>query len=121
MTPLGLSKMDRVIIVTGSRDWTYRNRIWLVLDAEGPDLVVHGGARGADDLAEQWCKLREVDSHAMRAKWSKGVDGQPRRNVRMLDAYPTATVHAFPLPDSVGTVHCMTEAERRGMHVVIHR
>ena len=51
----------KVVIVTGSREWTNMGLIFSVLSEEAPDLVVHGGARGADRIAHMWAVDREVD------------------------------------------------------------
>jgi len=113
----------KVVIVTGSRQFTDVRRIWDALDDEKPDLVVHGGyegerwSRGADSIAEQSCKRRQVDSHVMRAKWhTQRLAAGPIRNRRMLEAYPSALVLAFPL-DGPGTRDCMKQAKDRGHEV----
>lgn len=113
---------ERVVIVTGSREWASRGVIFRALDAERPDLVVQGGARGADHFAHLWAVANQVDDRTMRAKWRRpdgGVDygAGHARNRRMLLAYPGALVLAFPLGLSKGTRGCMAEAERLG-HVL---
>lgn len=113
----------KVAIVTGSRHWTDWATLYKALDAAAPELVVHGGADGADGMAESWAKSRQIDSHPMRAKWGclPNIDRRAglARNIRMLDAYPEALVLAFPLPDSRGTWHCVREAKTRQMWVEI--
>jgi hypothetical protein len=108
----------KVVIVTGSRHWSEVQHIWRALDAERPDLVVHGGCEtGADDIAERWCRRRQIDSHAMRAKWTAQRNAAgPRRNRRMLEAYPGAAVLAFPL-DGPGTRDCIRQATELGHEV----
>lgn len=48
------------VIVTGSRAWKDKNRIWRSLDlmaANGPLTVVHGDCPdGADAMAAEWCR-----------------------------------------------------------------
>jgi hypothetical protein len=128
---------EPVIIVTGSRKWVDHRVIWHVLSEREPELVVHGGAPGADRHAEQWAHAFEVDSYAIRARWRRDADahatpwrlpkarGGPydpasghRRNARMLDAYPKALVLAFPL-DGPGTAGCIALAIKRGMRIEI--
>lgn len=50
------------VLVTGSRHYTDRGRVWAVLDAAyarlGPLVVVHGDASGADRLAKAWAVRR---------------------------------------------------------------
>lgn len=107
-----------IVIVTGSRIWPTFLTIWQVLDAYAPTLVVHGGADGADGMAESWCKGRQVDSHAVRAKWGQRPDidygAGHARNRRMLELYPGALVVAFPHGKAAGTRGCMAQAERLG-------
>ena len=107
----------KIVIVTGSRKWHEVQHIWRALAAEKPDLVVHGGYRGADEIAERWCDRNAVDSHVFRAKWSEQRDAAgPRRNRRMLEAYPGALVLAFPL-DGPGTRDCISQAVELGHQV----
>jgi hypothetical protein len=115
----------KVIIVTGSREWTRQAVIFRALDAEQPELVVHGAAWGADHIAHRWAVANAVDEHAIRAKWrlpDGGIDRRAghQRNHRMLLAYPGALVLAFPLGESHGTRGCMTEAARRGHAVKVY-
>lgn len=111
------------VIVTGSREWPEYLTIWTVLDAYEPELVVHGGAIGADSMAESWCKRRQVDSHICRPKWGHDPVIDTRaglvRNVRMLSEYPRALVLAFPFGKSSGTRHCIGESVRRGHKVKV--
>lgn len=111
------------VIVTGSRIWPSHVVVWRVLDAHEPTLVVHGGADGADGMAESWCKSRQVDSHAVRAKWGSRPDidygAGHARNRRMLELYPAALVLAFPYGKAAGTRGCMADAERLGHAVKV--
>lgn len=102
-------------IVTGSRDWTARATLERVLADVRPGLIIQGGARGADMMALEWARTNRVDHVTFGARWSElGKRAGVERNIRMLEAYPEATVLAFPL-GGPGTRHCMAEARRRGM------
>lgn len=114
---------ERVVIVTGARLWTNQLVVHRTLASFHPTVVVHGGChKGADAMAEQWCKMCEVDSAIIRAQWR--VSGQldrsagMRRNVRMLELYPGQLVIAFPFGKSNGTRHCMRSALDRGHKVI---
>jgi hypothetical protein len=115
--------MRKVVIVTGSRNWTDHWIVFGALRDESPHLVVHGGCEtGADSWADEWCRDWYVDTVTLRARWR--VDGKldrsagPRRNLRMLKAYPGATVLAFPL-DGPGTRGCIKLARELGMLVKV--
>lgn len=125
------------VLVTGSREWnddqtlydalnqTYQ--AWLqspVRDSEF--VVVHGGARGADALADQWtkdCALVSFggcgpilcESHP--ADWDRyGRAAGHRRNQEMIDT-KIDLVLAFPLGRSPGTRGCMKMAKKAGIPV----
>ena len=106
-----------VIIVTGSRVWSAERVIVRVLEDAMPDLVVEGGAAGADAIARAWCRANGIECKTFRANWSAlGKRAGHERNGRMLAAYPTASVRAFPL-GGPGTADCMRQARALGMRV----
>lgn len=123
------------ILVTGSRNWTDRDAIARALfDAlaayareairEMP-VLVHGGARGADTIADQvwrermlWAELADPEIH--RADWERyGRRAGMVRNAEMVNAGATVCL-AFPLGDSPGTRGCIRLAEKAGIPVVVH-
>lgn len=121
--------MGLVVVVTGSRDWADRNRVYSVLDAVEPDLLVEGGAKGADKLSRDWCDLRGVTCVEVPALWGAlGKKAGSVRNKAMLDiARRLAHVNkddllviAFPLPQSKGTPMMISLARQKGteVHVV---
>lgn len=118
--------MGLVVVVTGSRDWTDRNRVYAVLDAVEPDLVFEGGAKGADRLARDWCDNRGVQCVEVPALWgAEGKSAGSRRNKAMLHlARQIASVNhddlivvAFPLPQSKGTTMMVSHARQKGVEV----
>lgn len=115
-------------IVTGSRRWPPQQKhfVWRVLNAAAPGLVIHGGCdEGVDAFAEEWCRLNEVDSLIMRAKWRQtGIaldrSAGHRRNARMLAAHPGVQVLAFPFGVSPGTHGCIRIAVKLQHAVTIY-
>jgi hypothetical protein len=105
------------VVVTGGRDYADRERVYATLDALGVRMVAHGGARGADWLADDWAESRGVTQAIFEAHWDRdGKAAGPRRNIRMLhDFHPDAVV-AFP--GGRGTAHCVAEARKRGIRVI---
>lgn len=113
-----------VVLVSGSRYLTKREHgdiidSWLV--RAKPDIVIQGGAAGADTLAREWALRNSVHCAEVPAMWSKfGRSAGPRRNDAMLLLRPTVLL-AFPTPSSKGTRHMIRrarEADDIEVHVV---
>lgn len=112
--------MTKAIIVTGSREWANVAVIESVLTDACPDLVVHGGAQGADQIADDWAKANGIDRDVFRANWTAfGKSAGPVRNGRMLKAYQHARVVAFPLKGP-GTKDCIKQARALRMEVFVY-
>lgn len=88
-----------------------------------PDVVLHGGATGADAIVDAWCQLNSVKVIAYPAQWDKYPKAAgPMRNGTMCDdlmlykndGYRIGVV-AFP--GGAGTASCVNHAERRGIKV----
>lgn len=104
------------VVVTGSRDWTDWRTILRVLgklraraEQEGRTVrLAHGGARGADSIADAVGKVMGFDVDPYPADWvRRGRQAGPVRNSEMLVAEDPDEVLAFPLkPKSVGTLDC---------------
>lgn len=127
----------KLILVTGSRDWTDVSQIETDLEMawgkrvdDGSDVeptVIEGGARGADSIAGAWARRRRAKGVAnvqFKADWTKhGKAAGPIRNQEMLDwllaaeGYDQKVVYAYPLPDSIGTKDMIDRALRAGVAV----
>lgn len=63
----------------------------------GITTLIHGGARGADALAEAWATMRRIPCAAFPADWSRhGKAAGPIRNQQMLDEGKPDYAIAFP-------------------------
>lgn len=113
----------RKVIVTGSREFSRVPVIWNALAEVDPQLIIHGGARGADSWADEWAHREERDTHVFRPKWKTGYGTNKAaghfRNQRMLEAYPGVLVLAFITPVSRGTWDCITRARVLGHQVIV--
>ena len=106
------------VLVCGGRDFNDKELLYSTLDrvlSKYPDelCIVHGSCQsGADKMAEDWCKLREVDYMGFPAKWKKhGRSGGPKRNKRMRDQSSPDACIAFKGGDgTLGMVALMKEA-----------
>ncbi len=113
---------EGVIIVTGSRYLRDPMRMVAALEYHSSDSVriVHGGASGADAIADEWARHNGYEVHCFKADWPNlGKSAGPRRNNAMLAAYPDALVLAFPIGQSKGTRQCIAAAKSRGMRVLV--
>jgi len=111
------------ILITGDRN--YKN-VWAIYDVlskyDRDSIIIHGGARGADTLADTVAKsLGFKDVVCFPADWKKyGRGAGPVRNRQMLDENPNLVI-AFhdDIENSKGTKDCKEEAEKRGIEVIL--
>jgi hypothetical protein len=109
----------RRVLVCGGRDFTNINLLYDTLDKFlGPiDLLISGGACGADSLAEMWADERHVLVERYEADWSAhGKSAGPIRNQRMLHEGKPDVVLAFP--GGRGTADMVDRARRAGIRVI---
>ncbi len=89
MTDLAVITVDRVLVCGGRdfSDWAHFNKVMDRLLSEFGDevTIVHGAAKGADLMAEQWAKNHEIEYMGFPAKWKqRGLKAGYERNARML-------------------------------------
>lgn len=114
------------ILITGSRHWTDKvavsdalRQAWMDAGKPSRVVVVHGGARGADYIADVYAKRSGFVTEPHEADWKKfGYGAGPKRNQEMVDAGADICL-AFPKPDSKGTLDCMARAEKAGIPVKV--
>jgi predicted Rossmann-fold nucleotide-binding protein len=90
----------KAVLVCGGRDYNNKDRVYEILDIlhgrEPIDLIIEGGAHGADRLARDWALDRGVQPVTFHANWHKfKAPAGPMRNKAMLSLNP-ASVVAFP-------------------------
>lgn len=108
------------LLVCGGRDYRDRDRVYAALDkvrAKYPDIqLLHGGADGADSLAEDWADVSGVGQTVFLAQWDLyGKRAGPMRNQRMLEEGRPDAVVAFP--GGSGTADMVSRAERAGLPI----
>jgi hypothetical protein len=110
------------VLVTGGRNYTDLGAVWGQLDAfhalQGPiDVVIHGGASGADLLGEKWAIANGVRHVAYKADWEAyGRAAGPMRNRRMIEEAKPSLVIGFP--GGRGTRDCLRQAREAGITIV---
>jgi hypothetical protein len=79
-------------------------------------LIIHGKAKGADSLAEQWAIANNIEQLGFPAQWNKyGKAAGPLRNVQMLEEGKPDLVIAFP--GGTGTAMMCKIASAAGVEV----
>lgn len=116
------------MVVTGSREWSERARLWRILDGlwtmtEGRvDLAVGDCPTGADKDVRDYCAHNGVE-HCLtvyHADWSTGLGGGPQRNRTMVNTHQpdlTLAFYARPPAENKGTDGCYRYAEEWGSSV----
>jgi len=105
------------VLVCGGRNYADRHMLFTVLDTLHTklhfDVLVCGGAPGADRLAEQWAAQRLVECRVYKANWAKyGKAAGPIRNRLMLSDERPSLVVAFPGgPGTDGMVAMAVDAD----------
>lgn len=111
------------VLITGSRIWTDVIAITKVLDwlhtRHGAALIVVHGAcpRGADAIADAWCRRTTVAVERHPADWSTGRSAGHVRNAVMVNTRPDLCL-AFIRHNSPGASGCARLAERAGIPTV---
>lgn len=123
------------ILVTGSREGVDRKAVWAELDdvyetwvSQADEfIVVHGGARGVDRFAGDWCKRHENDGVTQEIHephWEQGGAYVPsaghQRNQKMVNL-GADLVLAFVHNNSAGATGCMRAAMKAGLEVRVLR
>lgn len=104
-----------ILLVCGGRNYVDYASVCTHLDAvPDVDMVIQGGARGADALAKRWARERGIHCAQVDAMWDIGRGAGPARNYAMLLLRPDAVV-AFP--GGSGTEHMKRVARAAGVQV----
>jgi hypothetical protein len=116
------------VLVCGSREWTNRDAIWRELKKlPAGTIIVHGAARGADQMAGEIGRLLGFEVRPYPADW--GNDGKaagPIRNSRMLSEehpdkegvyFDRVLAFAVDFAKARGTTDMMGKARVAGIHV----
>ncbi len=108
-----------VYVVTGGRSFRDAALVALALDTITipNDVIVQGGAMGADSLARAWARDNGRCSQTVEADWlTYGKAAGPIRNREMLTMFPVKALIAFP--GGRGTANCVATATELGIQVI---
>lgn len=114
------------LLITGDRKWTdydmVKRGIERQMRIEPIEVVIHGGAAGADTLAGEVAASLGIPVLVFAAQWDQyGRAAGPVRNQQMLDVgLPTHVLAFHPfLPASKGTADMIRRARKAGLPVTI--
>lgn len=106
--------------IVGSRTCTSKKFVFPILDKvlSSGDIIISGGARGADSLAEEYAKQKEFTIVVYKAMWDlHGKSAGPKRNIQIVD--DADEIIAFWDGKSKGTRHSinLAKAAKKPVHV----
>lgn len=106
------------VAITGGVFYNDKSHLFEVLDALCPTEIAHGGAPGADTLAERWHESRKVPRKLYAAQWAQlqGWAG-PIRNGVILEDFRPDLLAVFP--GDRGTSNCYGQAKELGIQTLI--
>lgn len=116
----------RRVLITGSRDWTDASAVWNALRAlkeylDEPITVVHGGAKGADTIADTMAKRLGMTVEVHRPDWdTHGKKAGFLRNSEMVESGADFCL-AFIKNNSKGATMCARLAEKANIPVQYFR
>lgn len=112
------------VLVCGGRDYDNRERVRRTLDAAlkaaqsvgKVAVIIHGNARGADLLADQYARERSLKVLSFPADWNlHGRRAGPIRNIKMLTESQPHVIIAFK--GGIGTAHMVRIGKEAGVPV----
>jgi hypothetical protein len=109
------------VLVCGGRNYGDKRAVFTVLDGAkagaGIDVIIEGGAVGADRLAALWAHENDVVLATFHSDWRRlGRAAGVIRNQQMLDEGKPDLVIAFP--GGVGTEDMVVRATKAGVPVM---
>jgi hypothetical protein len=114
--------MATKILVCGDRNWSDYDIIRDHLSClNSSTIIITGGCRGADKLAEKAAIELGLEVQVFEAQWDLyGKSAGPIRNIAMLDQQPSLVL-AFhdDIEHSKGTAHTVREARKRKIPIKI--
>ena len=110
-------------LIAGSRDFNNYNLLLQVLSQyEKPDIIIEGGARGADILGKRFAKENNIECQEYKANWEKfGKSAGYRRNNEMVNKLSNNDI-AFIFWDgkSKGTKHTIDLCKKKNIKTIIN-
>lgn len=112
------------VMVTGSRTYSNQEKVRYALKEidnlyKGSITLIHGGAKGADFLADREAQILGWGIRTFHADWeTHGKKAGPMRNQEMINERPNIVL-AFPGENSIGTWDAVRRAKKAGIRVEV--
>lgn len=107
------------VIVCGGRDFyewrTLHEALIEVMPSGSGNVIIQGGASGADRLAIKWAEANGASVVTYPANWRSGKKGGPMRNQFMLEDSRPDMLIAFP--GGAGTADMVHRAAEAGLPI----
>ena len=116
-----LEKEKFRVMVSGSRNWGDSGLIYKELDKllntfTDKLVLIHGGATGADTIAQNWASNNNVQVEIFLPKWEEyGKKAGALRNIEMVKS-GIDTGLAFMIDNSPGTSHAISVFKKFNIH-----
>lgn len=108
------------ILVCGGRNYDDREFVFYVLDRLNPDIIVHGTAKGADSLADEWAIENNKEVRRYPAKWIlHGKSAGALRNREMLGQELDDLDGVIAFPGGPGTADMIAIAKKALPHRLV--
>jgi len=107
----------RRVLVCGGRDFADEEQMDRTLTSllEPSDVIIHGGARGADTLAHLWAKKHQTPVEVYPADWK--LHGKSAGHIRNAHMLATGIDLVIAFDGGPGTTNMVTIARRSNVEV----
>ncbi len=108
------------VLVTGSRNWTDKEAVEINIARTKPDIIIEGGARGADTIAKEYAHKTFRKVIEVKAEWDKyGKKAGAIRNAEMIAMKPDVVLaFSTDLSKDKGTRDTVNKALQKGIKVI---
>lgn len=111
------------VLVTGGRGYKNRELAWSILSDVNEsceiDILIQGGAAGADRLAAMWAEENGIAIRTVQADWKRlGRAAGPIRNATMVSMLRSGVDLVVAFPGGSGTADCVNKATAAGVGVL---
>ncbi|WP_428380904.1 DUF2493 domain-containing protein [Nevskia ramosa] len=105
------------VAVIGSRSFADRVLLTQTLDQMEISVLISGGAKGADQLAQSYAESKRIQVEIYKPDWRIGRGAGPVRNAKIIEACDQ--VVAFWDGESAGTKDAVAKARAKGRPVKV--